>query len=515
MFKCLNLNWLKSNWFANLVFALLFTGLCIYFNYGETFSQPPQSVHSWRQTNSLSIAQMYYQYNLPFFQPETQNQMADGGLSGKTAGEFPIICFAVAKIWQVFGKAEWSYRLFQLIVLFAGIFLLFKMLTPVTGNSIKAGFISMLVFTSPMFIFYGPNFLPDAPALTLTFASWFFLYKFTVNPKSYLLWIAAVLLFLSVTIKITTATSFIAVGAWIIYETIFLKPEKRIFGFRLIHYIPFIISLALVLGWYYYIDIYNGIHKADYSFRGIWPLWKMTSEQFYRILDVLDKIYFKEFLWPPLQYATILIWIFMLFKIRKVHPFFGFLLVVMPLSFASILALWFQVLEGHDYYMITQLQVLVIVWAIFFNYLKDFKLWKHPISSVFLCIIFVMLANNGRIRHIARYEGWMNENFKLHFEALTQIEPSFEQWNIKPDDKVISLPDFAINTTLYYMNRRGYTEFGCDYLREDIFRQRILNGAKFLIINDTTILEKPEIRKFATNYVGQFRNVKVYKLQAD
>jgi len=515
MGKQIKINWLKSKWFAGLIFALIFAGLCVYYNYYVTFRQPPQSIHSWRQTNSLSFAQMYYQYNLPFLQPEIQNQMADGGLSGKTAGEFPVICFAVAKIWQVIGKAEWSYRLFQLIVLFFGIFLLFKMLIPITGNAVRAGFISMLVFTSPMFIFYGPNFLPDAPALTFTFAAWYFLYKFTGKPKSYLLWIAAVFLFLAVTIKITTAISFLAVGAWIVFESIFIKPEKRIFNFRFVHYIPFIVSILFVLGWYYYIDYYNGIHHADYSIRGIFPVWKMTSEQFSKIIAILDKIFFKEFFWPPLQYATILVWIFMLVKIRKVHPFYRFLLVTMPLGFAAILALWFQVLEGHDYYMITQMQVLVIVWAIFFIYLKDKKLWNHPVAYVVLLIIFGVLANNGSIRHKARYEGWMNENYKLHFEALTKIEPSFQQWHIKPDVKVISLPDFAINTTLYYMNRRGYTEFGTDYLREDVFRKRIMLGAKFLIINDTTILEKPEIQKFATNFVGQFRNVKVYRLRPD
>lgn len=508
------MNWIKSKWFASLSFIILFIGLCIYDNYLVTFPQPPQSVHTWRQTNSLSITQMYYQYNLPFFQTEIQNQMADDGITGKTIGEFPIIYYTVAKIWQAFGKSEWSFRLFQLILLFAGIFLLFKMLIPITGNAIRAGFISMLVFTSPMFIFYGPNFLPDAPALTFTFATWFFLYEFVKKQKFYFLWISSILLFLAVSLKITTATSFMAIGAWIIYESIFVKPENRIFKFRFVHSIPFVISAILVFAWYFYIDYYNGIHHADYMFRGIWPIWRMTSEQFNSIMDHLNKIYFKEFFWPPLQYATLLIWIFMLFKIKKVIPFYRFLLVAMPLGLAIILALWFQVLEGHDYYMITQMQVLVIVWAIFFSYLRSIKLWNHPVTSVLLIVLFAVLANNGRIRHKERYEGWMNELYQLHFVALTEIEPYFTRWNIKPDDKVISLPDYSINATLYYMNRRGYTEFGSDnFSQEDMFRKRISQGAKYLIINDTAILSQPLIQKFTTNYVGQYRNIRVYNLK--
>jgi hypothetical protein len=106
-------SWIKSKWFPGLVFSLLFAGLCWFYNYSETFFQSPQSVHIWRQTNGLSITQMYYQHNLNFFQPEIQNQMGDGGISGKSAGEFPVIYFAVAKIWQIFGKSEWSFRLFN------------------------------------------------------------------------------------------------------------------------------------------------------------------------------------------------------------------------------------------------------------------------------------------------------------------------------------------------------------------------------------------------------------------
>lgn len=505
---------INSNWLSGLIFSLIFFGLCWFYNYGTTFTQPPQSVHVWRQTNSLSITQMYYNYNLNFFKTEIQNQLGDGGLSGKTAGEFPIIYYSVAKIWQAFGKAEWSFRLFQLSILFIGIFLLFRMLTPLIGSTLRAGFISLLVFTSPMFIFYGPNFLPDAPALSFTFAAWFFLYQFTQKHKNSSLWIASVFIFLATSLKITTATSFIAIGVWIIFEIIFVQSDKRVFNFRIKHFVPFIISIVLILSWYLYIDYYNDLHKADYMFRGIWPIWKMTSEQFNRIIDILNKIYFKEFFWPPLQYVTILIWIFMLFKIKKIAPFYGFLLIVMPLGFAAILVLWFQVLEGHDYYMITQIQVLVVVWGVFFSYLKNKKFFNHPVVYIVLIAIVGFLANNGRIRHEERYEGWMNENYKLHFEALTEIEPSFTSWNIKPDDLVISLPDYAINTTLYYMNRKGYTEFGCDYLAEETFKKRIQQGAKYLVINDTTILQQPAIRKFATTLVGQYRNVKVFNLQA-
>lgn len=513
MINVSRMTWAKSKWFSGLVFSLLFAGLCWFYNYNETFFQRPQSIHTWRQTNGLSITQVYYQDNQNFFHPEILNQMADGGMSGKSAGEFPIIYYVVAKIWQVCGKSEWSFRLFQLLILYSGIFLLFRILIPITGNVIRAGFVSMLVFTSPMLIFYGPNFLPDAPALAFTFIAWFFLYQFYKQRKSLFLWISAAFFFLSISLKITAATSFIAIGMWCVIENLFIKTEKQIFNLRLKQYIPFIISILLIVFWNYYVSYYNDLHKADYSFRGIWPIWDITKIKLYLVLDNLNKIYFREFFSPPLQYATMLVWIFMLFNIKKIAPFFGFLLIVMPIGFAVILALWFQVLEGHDYYMITQMQVLVIAWAIFFSYMKNRKLWNHPVVCVLLFVAFGLLAYNGMKRHEARYEGWMNEGYKMRMEALTEIAPYFKEWNIMPDDKVISIPDLSINASLYYMNRKGYTDFGSDFSKEDIFKTRISQGARYLVINDTTILDRPIIRKFAGDFVGRYRNIKVFRLR--
>lgn len=503
----------KPIWYADLIFIILFAALCWYYSYNITFPQHPQSTHTWRQTNCLSITQMYYQYNLPFLQPEIHNQMCDGGLSGKTAGEFPIIYFVIAKIWQVFGKSELIYRLFQLLILFIGIFLLYKMLAPITGTPFRAGFVSMLVFTSPMFVFYGPNFLPDAPALAFTFIAWYFLYRFVVHRKYSLLWISSAFFFLAISLKITSATSLIAFGTWLIFETLFMKPEKRLFDFRIKHFIPFILSTLLVFGWYLYVNYYNGVHQGSYSTLGIWPLWKLSAERFRDILDAVKRIYLREYFSPPLQYVTILIWIFMLFNIRKVPPFARFLLILMPVSFISVIVLWFDVLDGHDYYLITQMQVLVIVWAIFFSFIKDKKHWNHPLVNVLILAVFALLANDGRMRHHERYKGWMNKGYKLEYEALTEIEPYFKKWNIVPEDRVICVPDPSINASLYYMNRKGNTNFGNEFSREEAFRKQIRQGAGYLVIIDTAMLKLPVIQKFATDFVGQYKNVKVYRLK--
>ena len=176
------------------------------------------------------------------------------------------------------------------------------------------------------------------------------------------------------------------------------------------------------------------------------------------------------------------------------------------------LLLWFQVLEGHDYYTINLLVVFVAVWAVFFYSIKETKLIKHPafyaIGLGFL--IFNVVTCQTRIE--TRYTGWMNSMYVDRMKALTEIEPYFNELGIARDAKVISIPDYTINASLFYMNRKGYTEFASDFTKPETFYSRIEQGAKYLIVNDTTILHKPEIQPFIISKLGEFKNIWVYDL---
>lgn len=127
--------------------------------------------------------------------------------------------------------------------------------------------------------------------------------------------------------------------------------------------------------------------------------------------------------------------------------------------------------------------------------------------------VFALLVHDGSFRQGVRYEGWMNEGYKTKFEALSEIEPSFKQWNIQPNDKVISIPDYSLTASLYYMKRRGNTEFANDFTKDETVIKCIKNGAKYLIVNDTSKISLAFINKYASSYLGSYRNVKAYKLR--
>ena len=163
--------------------------------------------------------------------------------------------------------------------------------------------------------------------------------------------------------------------------------------------------------------------------------------------------------------------------------------------------------------MINLLVVFVAVWVVFIDIINKMKpAWKYVAYGVAI-LFFSFNAVKCRTLSYHRYSGWMNVDFNKNLKALLEIEPSFQEWGVGKDDKVISVNDFSINGSLYYMNRKGYTQFGSDLLKAETFYQRIEQGAKYLVVTDTTILEQEHLKLFTVKPVGNFENVFLYDIQ--
>ncbi|TVR41230.1 MAG: hypothetical protein EA392_02090 [Cryomorphaceae bacterium] len=89
--------------------------------------------HMWRQADCLSLTHHYYTGN-SFLEPEMHIQLGHQYTSGKSAGEFPVLYYAVAGFWKVFGKSYLSFRLFYLLIFLAGIWSFYRSLSLVFGG---------------------------------------------------------------------------------------------------------------------------------------------------------------------------------------------------------------------------------------------------------------------------------------------------------------------------------------------------------------------------------------------
>lgn len=85
---------------------------------------------------------------------------------------------------------------------------------------------------------------------------------------------------------------------------------------------------------------------------------------------------------------------------------------------------------------------------------------------------------------------------------------------MKKSVKIISIPDETPNMTLYLMGYKGWSDIGHSPERnEEDFQKYLEYGAKYLIVNDTTIFkERKYFQKYTKKLFGHHKNVFIYML---
>ena len=504
---------LKKNTVKKLLYIAILIILFFAFKFNIYLSYRPQSIHIWRQADCLSITQSYYQNSNSFWEPEIYNQFADDGLSGKSAGEFPVLYYVVAQLWKIFGKHEWIYRLLVWTLFFIGSIAFFSTALRLTKNFSLSVFLSLLLYTSPTILFYSIGFLTNVPALSFVLMAWLFFLKYYLSRKEYFLWISMLLFSIAMLLKVTAGLSFVALGGWWFIETVFIRKEDKIFNKGLNHLIPFIAALIPVIAWYLYARHFNDTHYAPYTFNGIWPIWEMSKEKLSKTFEVVDKIWLKEYFHPSLLVLTGILWIFLLTRPRKIKAFYFYMLLVIPLGSILYLLLWFQALEGHDYYLTNIFIFVLIVWGVFFISFRNSKWLSNwfAYALLFAYLAFLGIKSNNRLEQ--RFEGWMNEWYVKNLKEVGELEPVLDSLKIGSEEKVISIPDVSINATLYLMNRKGWTDYGSNFKDTTIIEKRISDGAKYIVINDSTAFADYPIEKYLNKKIYKGKHTWIYSLK--
>jgi hypothetical protein len=179
------------------------------------------------------------------------------------------------------------------------------------------------------------------------------------------------------------------------------------------------------------------------------------------------------------------------------------------------LLLFFQALTAHDYYTINLFVLVPFVILSFLLLLKN--KFNGIYSNVFFRILFIaLLIHNidfARRRLEGRYgtNGWQNENYIKYIQPFENISPYLRSIGIKKDDRVISLSDNSINISLYFMNQKGWTNYGIEGDSAKI-KEKINMGAKYLFIYNKQVYEDQRINPFIKNKIGEYNNIDIYAL---
>ena len=498
-------------------FLIAFIAICFYFSYHHIFYYSPQSTHVWRQTDCTSIALNYYYNGMDFFHPQILNVCNNEGFS---VSEFPILYYITAILYQFFGVQEGILRLLSLVLVFWGLWSIYRLTYALLQDHFIAICFPLIIFSSPLLAFYSFNFLPDAAALALVFCAWYSFYQFiqSANKKYFAHFI--LLSLLAALLKVLALISLVALLIiWGLEKgnALNFKNHKIKFPFSRFQIIGILSIFLFVAAWLTWAKYYNEQNSA-YFFAGILPFWSLDNIAQELILKKLLMKWSWVYFHPFIHLIVILAFSYFMMKPKRVHPILWWGMLLLFLANLAIYSLWFKQFNHHDYYAIALLVFPVLVLLTSFiqlqkKYPNFIKHWAFRLGLIgFTCfhIFYAKQELTFRYKADSNYKAGVNPNF---YKSKT-LQVWLQKNQLTYADKVLSLPDVSPNISLYYYRLRGWTNYnvkeswvpyaGRRTYTPKAIRYLIGQGCKYLLVNQKEYLQRAELLPFLDYPLDEF-----------
>jgi len=530
---------IKLHYFPRLsvyVFLLLLLALSLLYGYQHTGKMLPASIHQWRQADCYSIASNYYHEGMKFFKPSMH--FIGESETGYVAAEFPIVYYTVAGLWKVFGQKVWIFRMINILIVFAGLLALFKFTEKLLKDSVWALMTTLLLFTSPILIFYTNNFIADAPAFGLSLIGLYFFYSFYQSKSLKMLYIACVFFLFGALLKVTAALLFIAIAGVFVFEQLSLiktKNNEKLFDKPLKHALPLLMVFMLAFTWYFYAAAFNNKYNGEYFLLGVLPIWDMKYPHIIQISRALNENLVYQFFNVYTLVITLCMFALLLIKWEVAHRFFKWALLFIFGGSVAYLLLFYKVFDVHDYYLLNLLIFMALVPPVFLKLIKDahasfFNNHRVKIAFLLLLLFNVYYAfQKNSIKYTAKQEvwqysflnrsdeadywRWFHWHYNTYIKAYETITPYLRSLGIERTDRVISINDHSPNISLALMDVKGVTDFGKSILTAERMQYEIDRGAKYLIVNKPEMLEQEFLQDFIKYPMGNYHNISIFDLR--
>lgn len=503
------------------IFLVVFLLLCLVYNINQSLFYRPVGVHQWRNSICAAFAMNYY-HGSDFLHARTNSMLADDGSSDITVVELPALYYTVGFIYKIFGPHEFLYRLINLIIAFLGLLYLFRSAFLFLGDKLYAGFVSLILFTSPIFVFYANNFIPDTTCVSVSLIGLFYYLSFWFHRRRAHWYISMLLFLLAGLIKTPGLVLFFAVAGTGLTDLLVRRTKH--FSMASPGWGHYLIGMAGVLTglfvWYLFAKIYSDQHAGSVSAVEIRPIWVLSHDAIVMIREAMaERLRQHDYhvSWFLLLSGALAIMNLLLF--RKYHHLLNRLLLFSLIAAIGFTLFFFRSMHAHDYYQIGNLVVLPLIWVNFLDMLRRQKktVFKSPVLHGVLAILLgaLVLVCSENIRgryHKENYEYWMSSNRVKWFGDLN---PYLRRLGISRSDLVYFTPDPSINISLYLADQKGFTDF---YQRPKSQEERIQmmmeRGMQTIVIGDWKFIKEPEqIRPFLGEKIGEFGTVEIYSVK--
>ena len=510
-----------------LLFILILFLVALFYGYQQIIFNRPQSIHKWRQADSASLALNYYQNGMHFFAPEVNGLTSDGSTSGKCMpSEVPLLYYAVAILYKVFGYHDFLFRLLNTLLFFLGLFYLFKTILLLSKDTFWSIALTLLIFSSPVLVYYGNNFLSNSTAFAFTLVGWYFFIRFLMEKEQRLFYVSLAIFFCAAMFKVTALFCLFAIAGVYLLETMKLKrlPEIAEHFAKKKHFIlPILLIVMLIGSWLMYASHYNSLHNCTYFSTTIFPIWNYDQAT---ILAIFNQIYHNwgaQYFHPAVFIFLFIAFGFILSRSNKTSQVLSIVILFILVEEIAFFLLQFWAFRDHDYFSIDMFILAVVILFACIQYLYA----KHPalLKSVWIKVVFALFVGfnlyYARTKLIDRYSDKVND-FKQNEDIYT-ITPYLRSIGISSNDTVISIPDYS-HVSLYLMNLKGWTEYTDKKLNRGVpysynsdslsVSESIRKGARYMIINGIgELYAKPYLQSFCTFLKGHYNNVLIFELK--
>ena len=514
---------LSNNAKLSILFILVFIGTALLFDYHKIFHYPPSGSHTWRQTDCTSIVQNYYQNGMHFLEPQVQHAL--GGESKAAPSEFPILYYITAAIFHLTQPHDGILRVIDMLILFFGFFGLSKISFGLTKDYFYALAVPLIIFASPVVGYYTFNFIPNIPALGLSFLGSYFFYQFFISENKRW-WIASIGSFLFAgLLKIPTLIPFVAILCVLFLEKLNLvqfKSEGKIFKKGWWNLLAFASVFAVIAAWVFWMIQYNNTNQCGIFLAKAKPLWSLKEPYITETWHWIIQKGAPQYHHRITRYFVFGIAFLMILFFRKKQPklLYTFNLLIFLGALASFI-LFFRQFFIHDYYAIELMIFPAMTLITFFYVLKNSfpKISNHIVTKTLFALFIAFNLYSTRTYVVERHDPEFrnNKGYNYSFYKTAELRQFLADLDIKYPNTAITMEDVSPNTNLYYYNLKGWSGFA---INERPFPPKLTNHflkdwkAEYLILSDSMYLKHENVIPFLDHHLGTFDNsIFVYDLR--
>jgi hypothetical protein len=309
------------------------------------------------------------------------------------------------------------------------------------------------------------------------------------------------------------------------------------------HGIGIALVLSGTLGWILYVEAYNETFSGLLFLRSTAPIWTLSTEKIMEIWPMFLRNVLPYLL--PLPALLMLVVIFigsLFFTIDARYIGLRRMLILSWLGALLYLALFFQIMDVHDYYMLelTWLIPLTLVHAyitgkyFFENSSAGFVVLR---AFILIAVLIMTLRSTAyyRLRHnptdpaLTQVEDWVTRDeidfyrwvqyhYEQNYQPLLELVPMLDTLGITMQSHIAVVPDPSPCTALYLLNRYGYSgyhyspEFIAGLSYPEYFSKR---GADYYILHDRNLFADPKYVSAPAKLIYATPAIRLYKLQIE